>query len=82
MAAKVKDGETNWFQLPQEPLSPLREAAAVRDGAPIVRLSWQTAIAVDYPIRHYEVARNDRQVGVVQHRRQTTKEPFTFEEPV
>ncbi|MDY0169901.1 MAG: aldo/keto reductase [Thermoguttaceae bacterium] len=85
LAAKVKEGETNWFQLPQEPLSPPREATAVsamRNGTPVARLSWQTAIAADHPIRHYEIARNGRRVAVVEHRPQTTKEPFTFEEPL
>jgi aryl-alcohol dehydrogenase-like predicted oxidoreductase len=85
LAAKVKQGETNWFQHSREPLSPPRDVAAgraLRDGTPVARLSWQTAYAADHPIRHYEVTRDTRRVGVVEHRPQTTKEAFTFEEPL
>ena len=85
MAGKVKGGETNWFQHPQEPLSPPRDVMAVRaerNGSPIARLSWQTAYAADHPIRHYEIACNGRKVAVVEHRPQTTKAPFTFETPL
>lgn len=85
IAGKVKGGETNWFQHPQEPLGPPRDVTAVRaerNGSPIVRLSWQTAYAAGHPIRHYEIACNGRKVAVVEHRPQTTKAPFTFESPL
>ncbi len=85
MALDAKDGQTNWFQLPLEPLSPPRNAsvvAAIRDGQPVAQLSWQTAYAAEHPIRHYEIARNGRRVGQVAHRPQTSRTPFTFVHPL
>jgi aryl-alcohol dehydrogenase-like predicted oxidoreductase len=85
MALSAKEGQTNWFQLPLEPLSPPRDAAVVRtmrEGHRVVRLSWQTAYAGEHPIRHYEIARNGRRAAVVEHRPQTSQQrPFVFEEP-
>ncbi|TVS09532.1 MAG: aldo/keto reductase [Planctomycetaceae bacterium] len=84
MALDAKDGQTNWFQLPLEPLSPPRHAsvvAAIRDGQAVAQLSWQTAYAAEHPIQHYEIARNGRRVGQVAHRPQTSRTPFTFADP-
>jgi aryl-alcohol dehydrogenase-like predicted oxidoreductase len=85
LALSAKEGETNWFQLPLEPLSPPRDATAAgatRGSQPVARLSWKTAYAAEHPIRHYEIARNGRRVALVAHHPQKTKTPFTFEEPL
>jgi aryl-alcohol dehydrogenase-like predicted oxidoreductase len=84
-AASVKEGKTNYFQLPRQELTPPREAAArqeVRDGRRLVRLQWQTAYAGDEPIRSYEIWRDERKVAEVPHRPQTTRQPFQFEEAI
>jgi len=81
--AKVKDGRTNWFQAPAQPLSPPREPAIaqeVRDRQRVARITWHTAYAGDEPIRRYEIQRDGRKVGHVEHRPQTSKTPFTFED--
>jgi hypothetical protein len=81
--AAVKDGKTNWFQLPSQPLGPPREPAVVgerRGGLRVVRLTWQTAYAADQPIRHYEIWRDQQRIGQVEHAPQVTKAPFRFED--
>jgi aryl-alcohol dehydrogenase-like predicted oxidoreductase len=79
LAASVRDGRTNYFQLAAEPLGAPRDAAAqqvVRGGTRNVRLSWQTAFASDAPITHYLVQRDGQQIARVPHKPQITKEPF------
>jgi hypothetical protein len=79
MAASVRDGRTNYFQLAAEPLGAPREAAAkqlVRGGMRNVQLSWQTAFASDAPITHYLVQRDGQEIARVSHEPQLTKEPF------
>ena len=82
-AAEAKDGKTNYFQLPAQPLGPPRQPAVTqerRDRRRLARLTWQTAYAGDRPISHYEIRRDGRKIDQVKHRPQTTKAPFAFEE--
>jgi len=82
MASSVKDGKTNYFQAPHEPLSPPREPAISqekRNDQRIVRVTWHTAYAGDEPIKHYEIWRDDQKTGQTEHQPQTTKTPFSFE---
>ncbi len=81
--APIKDGKTNWFQLPAQPLGAPREPAANQQGAGkqrVARLTWQTAYAGDQPLSHYEIWRDQQKVGQVPHKPQVTKAPFSFEE--
>jgi aryl-alcohol dehydrogenase-like predicted oxidoreductase len=81
--ADVKGGQTNYFQPPAEPLGPPREPAVAqqrRDRQRIARLTWHTAYAADQPIRHYQIRRDNRKVGQVEHQPQTTKSPFAFDD--
>jgi hypothetical protein len=83
--ASVKEGKTNYFQLPGQELTPPREAAAqqeMRDGRRLARLQWQTAYAGDEPILSYEIWRDQKKVTDVAHKAQTTRQPFQFEEAV
>jgi hypothetical protein len=43
---------------------------------------WQTAFGGDQPLRHYEIRRNDKTIGRVEHRPQTTPAPFAFQDPL
>jgi aryl-alcohol dehydrogenase-like predicted oxidoreductase len=83
LGLRARGGRTNWFQVPQEALGAPRDAGLKtenRDGTRLVRLHWQTAFAADEPIIHYEIRRDDEVIGRVEHRPQTSKDPFTFED--
>ncbi|MEN8203505.1 MAG: aldo/keto reductase [Bacteroidota bacterium] len=72
----VKDGQTNWFQLPREELSPPRNVKLARKDE--LKITWDTAYAASDPLSHYEVFSGDRKVAEVKHRPQITKQPFQF----
>jgi aryl-alcohol dehydrogenase-like predicted oxidoreductase len=76
---RVKDGKTNYFQLPATGLTPPRNLRTLT-GDELV-LAWDTAYAGDAPISLYEVWRDGLKAGSVAHEPQTTKEPFTFRDP-
>jgi len=81
----VKEGKTNYFQLPRQELTPPREATAqqeMRDGKRLARLQWQTAYAGDEPILSYEIWRDQKKVTAVPYKPQTSKQPFTFDEAI
>ncbi len=80
LAATVRQGQTNWFQLPKEPLGAPRDVAVARQGGGAVRLTWQTAYAADEPISHYVVYRDGAEVGRVPHAPQTGRAGFAFED--
>ena len=85
MANSVKDGKTNYFQLPKQELTPPREALAkqeMRDGKRVVRLEWHTAFAGDEPLARYEIWRDHQKVGSISYRPQVSKKPFVFEDVV
>lgn len=74
--AKTVRPESNYFQkIPKENLSAPRDAKIVGN-----KLSWQSALADNEAISHYEVLVNDKLVGTVEHKPQTLKSrPFLFE---
>jgi hypothetical protein len=81
----IKDGKTNYFQVPKQELTAPREALAqleMRGGRRVVSLQWQTAYAGDEPIACYEVWRDQQKIGQVKHQPQTSKKPFLFEDVV
>jgi aryl-alcohol dehydrogenase-like predicted oxidoreductase len=85
MTCVVKDGKTNWFQLPKQDLTPPRDAKVeqeMREGKRVVLLKWQTAFAGDEPIVNYEIWRDHQRVDQVPHEPQTTKKPFRFADTV
>jgi aryl-alcohol dehydrogenase-like predicted oxidoreductase len=85
MTRVVKEGKTNYFQLPDRGLTAPGnfKANQRRSGADrIVELSWDTAFAGNVPLKTYEVWRDDKKVGSVNHKPQTSKVPFVFNEKV
>lgn len=83
LARRAKDGRTNYHQERAVPLSPPQEPSItqdVRGATRMARLTWHTAIAGDEPIKHYEIQRDGQAVAKVEHRPQTTKTPFAFED--
>lgn len=82
-AHRVKGGKTNYFQMEKQELTPPRDPALIQtsqEGAPVIRLTWQTAFAGDEPVRAYEVFRDGAVIGSVDHEPQTTKKPFHFDD--
>jgi hypothetical protein len=80
-ASAVKDGKTNYFQLPKSALTAPRDAAAaqeLRDGKRVVRLTWQTAYAGDQPIVRYDILRGGEKLAQVPYRPQVSKQPIQF----
>jgi aryl-alcohol dehydrogenase-like predicted oxidoreductase len=83
MTSTVKDGKTNYFQLPKQGLTPPREALAaqeMQDGKRVIRLTWQTAFAGDEPLARYEIWRDHQKINQVAHQPQISRKPFVFEE--
>ena len=83
MAAAVKKGRTNYFQMEDQGLSapgkPVLQQKMEGDRR-IVTLSWDTAIAGRDPVVRYEVLRDGGKVGEVPHQPQTSENPFRFED--
>ncbi|MBN2008404.1 aldo/keto reductase [candidate division KSB1 bacterium] len=85
LAGKVKDGKTNYFQLPAEQLTPAQHPSVqqdMRNNQRVVQLTWKTAFAGNEPIRKYEIWRDNQKITDVEHHPQTTHEPFTFDDLV
>jgi predicted aldo/keto reductase-like oxidoreductase len=74
--AKVKNGQTNWFQLPLETVSaPRNVKVKLKDK---LEISWDTAFAAAAPLSHYEVFSGNRKLATVKHSPQTSRQPFQF----
>lgn len=83
LALTAKEGKTNYFQEPIQALGAARANSLdqeMRDRNRVTQLKWQTAYAGDEPISRYEVWRDDRKVGQVEHKPQARQTPFLFEE--
>lgn len=83
LAAQAKEGQTNYFQMPTQPLGAPRDAAAsqeMRGDTRVAKIAWQTAFAAQAPIARYEIQRDGKTVAGVDHLPQTSKAPFTYEE--
>jgi aryl-alcohol dehydrogenase-like predicted oxidoreductase len=77
IGARVRNGETNYFQMADEGLTPPRNARLEK--ADRIKISWETSYAGDEPISHYQVIRDGQLADTIPHRPQGTKEPFTCE---
>lgn len=85
LARTAKDGKTNYFQKPAQPLGAPRAPKieqAMRDRQRTVQLKWETAYAGDEPIVHYEIWRDNQKTGQVAHKPQINRTPFAFKETI
>ncbi len=78
LTGSVKDGQTNWFQLPRAELSPPNNLLV--DAKNDAQITWDTAYAADAPLSHYEIFRDGKKVATVEHKPQITKDPFRFKD--
>lgn len=74
---KARNGETNYFQLPDSGLTPPGNARIAKSDK--IKLSWDTSYAGNEPISHYDIEGDGTIIGTVRHVPQTTKDPFTFD---
>jgi aryl-alcohol dehydrogenase-like predicted oxidoreductase len=77
LAASVKSGKTNYFQLPEQGLTPVQnpEVQPIQDN---IQLNWHSAFAGRHPIDRYDIYRGGEKIGTVAHHPQITLAPFTF----
>jgi len=73
---RARNGETNYFQLPDSGLTPPRNAKAVRSDK--INLTWDASYAGDEPVALYYIEADGSVIGTVEHVPQTTREPFVF----
>jgi aryl-alcohol dehydrogenase-like predicted oxidoreductase len=77
-ANQVKQGKTNYFQMEEGGLSAPQDTEIEIVNNQTIRLTWNTAYAGDNPIDHYEVWRNNNNIGWVEHQPQISPKPFQF----
>ena len=77
IGARARNGETNYFQLPDTGLTPPRNARITRSDG--VKLTWDTSYAGDESITHYEIVSDGKVIGTVKHLPQTSRDPFSYE---
>jgi hypothetical protein len=81
MTARIKEGLTNYFQIPEGGLTAAVNpdlSIEVRDGHRIVNLAWNSAYAGADAIKTYEIWRDDQKISEVVHKPQITEDPFKF----
>ena len=72
----AKEGKTNYFQLAHRGLTPPQDIKI--SGTKKIEISWNSALAADDPISHYEVHRGDELVATILHKPQTSTDPFIY----
>jgi aryl-alcohol dehydrogenase-like predicted oxidoreductase len=83
MAAKVKEGKTNYFQVPAIGLTPPGEITvnqSLENNARNILLGWSTAFAGVAPLKSYEIWRDDAKVAELPFKHQITTDPLTWSE--
>lgn len=79
MAAGIKEGKTNYFQIDKIGLTPPQDLSVIRENGKL-KICWQTAFAGDNPISHYDILIDGKKIGEIKHLPQTLKKnPFVFE---
>jgi aryl-alcohol dehydrogenase-like predicted oxidoreductase len=75
LGLRAREGETNYFQLPDRGLTPPRNPGIMADDK--LRLTWHTPYAGDEPISHYEILRDGQVIEKMAHTPQVSLEqPF------
>ncbi|KPK80716.1 MAG: hypothetical protein AMS27_16295 [Bacteroides sp. SM23_62_1] len=81
MAGRIRDGKTNYFQIPESGLSApekIKLSTEIRDGQRYVNLAWHSAYAGKEPLKSYEIWRDNAKISEMEHKPQTMPDPFTF----
>jgi len=72
----AKEGKTNYFQLPARGLTPPQDIKI--NGGTEMEISWNSALAANDPLSHYEVFNGKELVATILHTPQTNTDPFRF----
>lgn len=75
-ATVAKGGQTNYFQLPLVGLTPPQDLLLLSGDE--VDITWNSALAADDPLSHYEVFNGGKLVATILHTPQTTTDPFRY----
>lgn len=77
IGSRARNGETNYFQLADNGLTPPRNASlTMTDG---IKLSWDTSYAGNESISHYEIVSAGTVIAKVPHSPQISRDPFIYE---
>ncbi|HWS01712.1 MAG TPA: hypothetical protein VN249_13910, partial [Prolixibacteraceae bacterium] len=79
IAAKAKDGKTNYFQKSFQELTAPRDVKVSKDPKGFV-IEWHTAYAGDAAIDRYEIWRDGKFLVEIPFKPQTTKAPYRYED--
>jgi predicted aldo/keto reductase-like oxidoreductase len=85
MAKKVKEGKTNYFQLPFMGLTAPKDVVVnqmLENNARVAVLGWSTAYAADAPLKSYEIWRDDNKVGEMPYTQQLTTDLHKWSDTV
>jgi aryl-alcohol dehydrogenase-like predicted oxidoreductase len=83
MAAKAKDGKTNYFQTAAIPLTAPKEffvSQNMQNNSRNAVINWNTAFAGDEPITAYHIYRDGVKIKEIAYTPQITTDPFTYSE--
>jgi len=83
MAAKVKEGKTNYFQVLAIPLTAPKEVMVNQkpdNDARNITVGWSTAFAADAPLKSYEIIRDGEKTGEKEFTVQITTDLHTWTE--
>jgi hypothetical protein len=78
IAAKAKEGKTNYFQKPFQELTAPRDVK-VEINNHVATITWHTAYAGDAAIDRYEIWKEDVKIATIPFKPQTSKTPYQFE---
>ena len=77
LGLKAKNGQTNYFQLEGAKLTPPSNIKLAKQNK--LKITWDTAVAGDEPISHYEILKDGVKIKEIKHVPQISSEPFLFE---
>lgn len=76
IGARARNGQTNYFQLPDRGLTPPRNPHVTKSDG--IKLTWDTSYAGDEPISHYEIEIDGKVAATVRHVPQVSRDPFFY----
>jgi aryl-alcohol dehydrogenase-like predicted oxidoreductase len=79
IAAKAKDGKTNYFQKSYQELTPPRDVKVAKNSKGNI-ITWHTAYAGDAALDRYEIWRDGKFLTEIPFKPQTTKAPYRYED--